>query len=155
MLKTPTVAGEADVVASHDLRERSGGVVGTGNVDIERAQLSEEATALTEDQMGLDKGQRRDVQRRLNGLGFDTKVTGSFNEETRSAIKRWQATRGFPVSGYLSQKQRAAMLSEIVNPPSSFANDQGSTDGNRRPVGKKGGGASEVFGGMSRSGFPR
>jgi len=51
---------------------------------------------VTEDQIGLDKGQRRDVQRRLNGLGFDNKVSGKFEEETRTLIKRWQAARGFP-----------------------------------------------------------
>jgi hypothetical protein len=32
---------------------------------------------------GQDKGERRDVQRRLTGLGFDTKVTGKFDENTR------------------------------------------------------------------------
>ena len=42
--------------------------------------LQREANQTTEDQIGLDKGQRRDVQRRLNGLGFDTKVTGKFDE---------------------------------------------------------------------------
>ena len=29
---------------------------------------------MTEDQLGLDKSQRRDVQRRLTGLGFDIKA---------------------------------------------------------------------------------
>lgn len=31
---------------------------------------------------------------RLNGLGFDTKVTGKFDDETRSVFRRWQAARG-------------------------------------------------------------
>jgi hypothetical protein len=34
------------------------------------------------------QGQRRDVQRRLTGLGFDTKVTGKFDDDTRTSIKR-------------------------------------------------------------------
>src|SRR5262249_54006357 len=72
-------------------------------------------TQLTEDQIGLDKGQRRDVQRRLNGLGFDTKVTGAFNEETRTVIRRWQAARGYPSSGYLNKLQHKALIAEIVS----------------------------------------
>ena len=44
---------------------------------IDPATFKEEANQTTEDQIGLDKGQRRDVQRRLTGLGFDTKVTGT------------------------------------------------------------------------------
>src|ERR1017187_9117672 len=44
------------------------------------APVTDEATQTTEDQIGLEKGQRGDVQRRLNGLGFDTKVTGKFDE---------------------------------------------------------------------------
>ena len=73
-----------------------------------------EANQTTDDQIGLDTGQRRDVQRRLNGLGFDTKVTGIFNEPTRSVIKRWQAARGYPSSGFLNKLQHKALLTEIV-----------------------------------------
>src|SRR5205809_905157 len=36
---------------------------------VDRAVFNEDATQLTEGQAGLDKGQRRGVQRRLNGLG--------------------------------------------------------------------------------------
>ncbi|WGD48504.1 caspase family protein [Bradyrhizobium sp. CB1650] len=84
------------------------------NAGIDPATFTDEATQLTEDQIGLDKGQRRDVQRRLTGLGFDTKVTGVFSEETRSVLKRWQAARGYPSSGYLNKLQHKALLSEIV-----------------------------------------
>src|SRR5215210_7550145 len=58
---------------------------------VDPAVFTEDATQLTEDQIGLDKGLRRDVQRRLNGLGFDTKVTGAFSQDTRNVITRWQA----------------------------------------------------------------
>src|SRR6476620_1093508 len=47
---------------------------------IDPATFKDEASQVTEDQIGLDKGQRRDVQRRLTGLGFDTKVTGKFDD---------------------------------------------------------------------------
>jgi hypothetical protein len=51
---------------------------------IDPATFTEESNQTTEDQIGLDKGQRRDVQRRLTGLGFDTKVNGTFDEDTRA-----------------------------------------------------------------------
>src|SRR6266436_2567152 len=81
---------------------------------IDPATFTQEADQTTEDQIGLEKGQRRDVQRRLNGLGFDTKVTGKFDEQTRAVITRWQAARGYPKSGYLSKLQHKALLAEIV-----------------------------------------
>ena len=70
----------------------------------------------TEDQIGLDKGQRRDVQRRLTGLGFATpRSTASSTRTRRSVISRWQAARGYPKTGYLNNKlQHKALLADIV-----------------------------------------
>jgi uncharacterized caspase-like protein len=92
---------------------------------IDPAVFNEQSNQTTEDQIGLDKGQRRDVQRRLNGLGFDTKVTGKFDEPTRSVITRWQAARGYPKSGYLNKLQHKALLTEIVvtTPTASSSDD--------------------------------
>jgi peptidoglycan hydrolase-like protein with peptidoglycan-binding domain len=81
---------------------------------IDPATFKEEANQTTEDQIGLNKGQRRDVQRRLTGLGFDTKATGQFDQSTRAVITRWQAARGYPNSGYLNKLQHKALLTEIV-----------------------------------------
>jgi peptidoglycan hydrolase-like protein with peptidoglycan-binding domain len=81
---------------------------------LDRAVYTDEATQVSEDQIGLDKGQRRDVQRRLTGLGFDTKVTGKFEASTRSVIMRWQAARGYPKTGFLNKLQHTALLGEIV-----------------------------------------
>jgi Caspase domain/Putative peptidoglycan binding domain len=81
---------------------------------IDPATFTEAANQTTEDQIGLDKGKRRDVQRRLTGLGFDTKMTGAFDEPTREVITRWQAARGYPKSGFLNKLQHKAMLTEIV-----------------------------------------
>jgi len=64
------------------------------------------------------------VQRRLNGLGFDTKVPGVFNEPTRSVIKRWQAARGYTTCGYLNKLQHKALLSEIVAAPPTASSDE-------------------------------
>jgi hypothetical protein len=123
---------------------------------VDPATFTGEASQVTEDQIGLDKGQRRDVQRRLNGLGFDTKVSGKFDEATRAVITRWQAARGYPSTGFLNHLQHKALLSEIV------ATTQASDDSDGRPSrrqhdgggrhyrssGGSGGGPGGLFGGM-------
>jgi hypothetical protein len=91
---------------------------------IDPATFTAESNLTTEDQIGLDKGQRRDVQRRLNGLGFDTKVTGKFDDATRSVITRWQAARGYPKSGYLNRLQHRALLTEIVAATPTASSDE-------------------------------
>jgi hypothetical protein len=114
-----------------------------------------EANQTTEDQIGLDKGQRRDVQRRLNGLGFDTKVTGTFNESTRAVITRWQAARGYPKSGYLNKFQHKALLTEIVATAPTASSDSGEE---KKPVRRErqrsSGGGGGGGGGGHRGGDP-
>jgi hypothetical protein len=106
---------------------------------VDPATFKEEANQTTEDQIGLDKGQRRDIQRRLNGLGFDTKITGTFNESTRAVITRWQAARGYPKSGYLNRLQHRALLTEIVaTTPTASSSDEEKP--RRRASGGGGGG---------------
>ena len=90
---------------------------------IDPATFTEESDQTTEDQIGLDKGQRREVQRRLTGLGFDTRVNGRFDEDTRSVITRWQAARGYPKSGFLNVLQYKALQSEIVGSRVASADD--------------------------------
>src|SRR6201989_2841376 len=82
---------------------------------VDPAIVADEATQETEDQTGLEKKKRRDVQRRLTGLGFDTKVNGRFDESTRAVITRWQAARGYPQTGFLNTLQHHALLTESVS----------------------------------------
>jgi uncharacterized caspase-like protein len=89
--------------------------------------FTQDADQTSEDQIGLDRSQRRDVQRRLTGLGFDTKATGKFDDNTRSVIKRWQAQRGYPVTGYLNALQHKALLSEIVSTRVASTDDSSSS----------------------------
>jgi uncharacterized caspase-like protein len=103
------------------------------NAGVDPATFTDDSTQLTEDQIGLDKGQRRDVQRRLNGLGFDTKVTGAFNDETRTVLKRWQAARGYPSTGYLNKLQHKALLSEIVAAAPATASEDSPKPARRAP----------------------
>ena len=115
---------------------------------VDPAVFTEESTQLTEDQIGLDKGQRRDVQRRLTGLGFDTKVTGVFTPDTRNVITRWQNARGYPKSGYLSRLQHKALLSEIIATQpasaSSGSDDEDKPAPKRRAQSGGGGGGGQA-----------
>ena len=116
---------------------------------VDPATFNAESNQVTEDQIGLDKGQRRDVQRRLNGLGFDTKVNGKFDEETRAVIMRWQAARGYPKSGYLNQLQHKALLGEIISAQatSDEESSEGGSSRRHRSSGGGGGGGRHYRGG--------
>ena len=102
------------------------------------AAVVEEGTQQTEDQVGLDKGKRRDVQRRLTRLGFDTKVNGRFDKPTRAVIARWQAARGYPNTGFLSMPQHQALLSESVSGASASLGTPDKSE-NDRPARRRGG----------------
>jgi hypothetical protein len=82
---------------------------------VDPAAVTDEATQETEDQIGLDKGKRRKVQRWLTDLGFDTKINGKFDVSTRAVITRWQGARGYPKTGFLNTLQHQALLAEIVS----------------------------------------
>jgi peptidoglycan hydrolase-like protein with peptidoglycan-binding domain len=73
------------------------------------AIATDEATQETEEQIGLTKAKRRNVQRGLTRLGFDTKVNGTFDESTRAAISRWQEESGYPPTGFLDAAQHKAL----------------------------------------------
>jgi hypothetical protein len=120
---------------------------------IDPATFKDEANQVTEDQIGLDKGQRRDVQRRLTGLGFDIKVTGKFDESTRSVITRWQAARGYPKSGYLNKLQHKALLTEIVATTQTSSRDDTDEKPSRRRRGGGGGGGGHYRGPVGPGGF--
>lgn len=103
------------------------------SASVDPAASPDEATRETEHQIGLTKGKRRDVQRRLTALGFDTKVNGRFDESTRAAITRWQAARGYPVTGFLNEPQHEALLTESVSVAHANASPGDETD-NSHPV---------------------
>jgi hypothetical protein len=119
---------------------------------IDPATFNAEANQTTEDQIGLDKGQRRDVQRRLTGLGFDTKVNGKFDESTRSVITRWQSARGYPKSGYLNKLQHKALLTEIVATTQASSSDDSDDKPARRERRRSSGGGGGHRGGGDMAG---
>jgi len=108
------------------------------SASVDPSIFADEATQETEDQIGLDKRKRRDVQRRLTGLGFDTKVNGRFDEQTRAVITRWQGARGYPRSGFLNTLQHQALQTEFVSVAQArFTSSDKSDDGDptRHPSG--------------------
>jgi hypothetical protein len=121
---------------------------------IDPATFTDEATQVTEDQIGLDKGQRRDVQRRLTGLGFDTSVTGKFDEETRAVITRWQAARGYPSTGFLNKLQHKALLGEIVATTQTSSSDDSDYRPSRRHHAGGGGSGGRHYRGGGGGGAP-
>ena len=112
----------------------------------EPGTLAQEATQETEDRIGLDKAKRREVQRRLTGLGFDTRVNGRFDKPTRAVIARWQAARGYPKTGFLDTLQHQALLAESVSAAraSLGSSDKAEAD---RPARRRGGGHHRSGGG--------
>jgi len=91
------------------------------------------------------------VQRQLTRIGFDTKVNGVFDEETRAAIARWQTARGYPTTGFLNAPQQESLLTES----DSAANASIGSDNDNPPPHHRGGahryragGPVGVIGGM-------
>src|ERR1700738_1539323 len=121
---------------------------------VDPATFTNEATQVTEDQISLDKGQRRDVQRRLTGLGFDTRVTGKFDEQTRAVITRWQAARGYPSTGFLNKLQHKALLGEIVATTQTNSSDDSDYRPSRRHHAGGGGSGGRHYRGGGGGGGP-
>jgi len=135
----------------------------TRNLTVDTSSVQDEAEQVSEDKIGLDRGQRRDAQRRLTKLGFDVNVTGKFDEPTRGVIKRWQAARGYPATGYLNKAQHTALIGEQFaartadeDSASSSSSDESSTSrhsrhssgGGGRRYGRGGGGPGGFIGHM-------
>jgi hypothetical protein len=111
------------------------------SASVDPSIFADDATQETEDQIGLDKGKRRDVQRRLTGLGFDTKGSGKFDESTRAVITRWQGARGYPKTGFLNTPQHEALLTESVSAAHVGSSSSEKSDDDDPPRRRDGGGA--------------
>jgi hypothetical protein len=83
--------------------------------DTDTASLATSVPATEEDEtlLGLNRDQRREIQRRLTLIGFDTNgVDGALGRKSRAAISNWQQDRGLPVSGFLNEAQVSLLSSE-------------------------------------------
>jgi peptidoglycan hydrolase-like protein with peptidoglycan-binding domain len=122
------------------------------SASVDPATFTDQATQETEDQIGLDKGGRRDVQRRLTGLGFRTRANGKFDESTRAVITRWQAARGYPQTGFLNTLQHKALQTEFAS--AAYAGSSGSDKSDDDHLARRGsGGAHRHRGGGGPGGL--
>jgi hypothetical protein len=88
---------------------------------VDTATITDEANRQAEDQIGLSKTKRREVQRRLTRLGFETKIDGTFDDSTRDSIARWQDEHAYPKTGFLTNTQHQALLRESASMDASKA----------------------------------
>ena len=73
--------------------------------------------AAEEAQIVTTRTRRREVQRALTVLGFNTYgVDGVFGPRTRTAISGFQRSRDFPVTGYLTPSAHEALMDEAREP---------------------------------------
>lgn len=64
--------------------------------------------------LSLTYRERRDVQRQLTSMGYNTRgVDGNFGPNTRSTLSEWQSDEGLRVSGYLTAEQLRALLRQV------------------------------------------
>jgi hypothetical protein len=119
------------------------------------AIATDEATQETEDQIGLTKAKRREVQRGLTRLGFDTKVNGKFDESTRAVIARWQEEHGYPTTGFLNATQHKVLMDAATEAGKSDHQGRRRAGGRARysrgvggPIGAIGGAVHSVVGGV-------
>ena len=127
--------------------------------EVDPATMTAEATLATEDKLGLDRRKRTAVQKRLTALGFDTKATGKFDDETREVIQRWQTARGYPSSGFFNKLQYQALLAEKVveereaAAPSGRSERRAERRSRRTSSGGGGGGGMPNLGGSAGGAF--
>jgi hypothetical protein len=133
----------------------------TRNLTVDTSSVEDEANQVSEDKIGLDRGQRRDAQRRLTKLGFDVSASGKFDDATRAVIKRWQAVRGYPATGYLNKAQHTALIGEQLaartsDEDSSSSSSSDDSSSSRRSRHSSGGGGGRRYargGGGGPGGF--
>lgn len=75
------------------------------------------AARRAEERLGLNQTARRLVELRLDILGLRPgRIDGNFDANTRAAIRRFQATRGLPVNGYLTEVTMMRLVAEVLIP---------------------------------------
>ncbi len=138
---------------------QGGATDATRNLTADTSAVEDEADQVSEDKIGLDRSQRRDAQRRLTRLGFDVHASGRFDDETRGVIKRWQAARGYPATGYLNKAQHTALIGEQLaartadEDSASSSSTEESSGSHRSRHASGGGGRRYARGGGGPSGF--
>ena len=75
---------------------------------------------VVEEALGLDRAARRAIQEGLQAAGFDPGgADGLFGPRTRSAIRRWQTSRGSRATGYLDASSASSLRPSVSGRPTS------------------------------------
>ena len=82
----------------------------------QQAQQSQNsAAARGEEALNLTPATRQIIEQRLSSLGLEPgRIDGRFDENTRRALRRYQQSRGLPVTGYVSQDTVVRILADSV-----------------------------------------
>lgn len=117
-LATDTIAGfEAYLEARPE-----GRFAAEARAAIERIEADPERI---EAALNLTRDQRREVQRQLSLLGFDTRgIDGIFGPGTRGAIRGWQTGRDLDETGFLSAAQIALLAQDVALREAEIAEEE-------------------------------
>lgn len=101
------LAAHPDGARAETARERIAALQGAGSEADKAAQAAEAALAMT-------PTSRMVIERRLEQLGHEPGlVDGTFDDDTRAAIRRFQQSRGLQPTGYVGEDTVVAMLSDL------------------------------------------
>lgn len=65
---------------------------------------------LQEENLGLSRDQRREIQRNLSIMDYNTRgIDGIFGNGTRAAVGAWQQKNGYDATGFLTRKEISAI----------------------------------------------
>ena len=96
------------MAALREAQQRRNGNNGNGGGGNARA-------AAEEDSLTLPQPARALAEQRLSSMGFDAGVPdGTFDANTRKAIRQYQDARGIPVTGYLDRATAQQLLQESI-----------------------------------------
>lgn len=91
------------------------------------------AARLGEEALQLSRNARRQVQRNLTLLEYNTRgVDGIFGSGTRNAITNWQQVNGFAQTGYLTEEQVNRMQAQAQRREQQIAEEAAQADRARR-----------------------
>ncbi len=83
--------------------------------ELENRGPRDTAAAGDEAALGLTRATRRAVEQRLDAMGLNPgQVDGSFDSQTRAALRRYQQSAGLPVTGYVNQITAVRLLSDTI-----------------------------------------
>lgn len=90
-------------------------------IESDPVRLAESA----ETQLSLTRNQRRDIQRDLTLLNYDTRgVDGIFGSGSRSAIRNWQQSNGFTQTSFLTAEQISRIDAQASRREAEIAAEQ-------------------------------